>query len=86
MQMYLRIVTSSDSPSGASAPDGQKRAQTLRRLGALHMRPGGGGAGASADAWAQAATLGSVDVNAWLEAALGESKMAAQTIKVLHLS
>ncbi|HUR26606.1 MAG TPA: hypothetical protein VM509_00350, partial [Planctomycetota bacterium] len=54
-----------------------------RRLGALHSRPGGGGAGLAADAWERAAKAGSVDVAAWLEAALA-SEDGARLAQVLR--
>ncbi len=60
--------------------DPQKAALALRRLGALHMRDGGRGPGAAADALQEAADKGSVDVGAWLEAALASqdgSRLAA---------
>jgi hypothetical protein len=52
-----------DEPARAS--------QVLRRLGALHTRPGGGGPAAAADSWQRAAEVGPVEIGAWLEAALG---------------
>jgi hypothetical protein len=45
-------------------------APAFRRLAALHARPGGRGPGAAADAWQQAALGGTVDIAAWLDAAL----------------
>lgn len=60
-------------PKMATGSAQRALAPIYRRLGALHLRPGGGGPGAAADAWEQAATCGSVDVAAWLEAALASN-------------
>ena len=67
-ERLVALVSAEHAPDAANPP--RTLAPLQRRLGALHVRPGGRGPGAAADAWEQAAYSGSVDLAAWLEAAL----------------
>ncbi|MBI1947130.1 MAG: hypothetical protein HYS27_15650 [Deltaproteobacteria bacterium] len=79
-----RLAALLEAEPAARDPAAVRRAGDVhRRLGALHVRPGGRGAAAAADAWQRASEAGAVDVAAWLDAAL-HSGDAARLARVLR--